>query len=845
MPAEGLKHQVPWLRNPDVAGEWVMTLGRRAFLQRTGWALAGLGLSELRLASLGSQYQQVLAQPTRRKLALLVGINAYSTQSQMPALKGCLTDVELQRQLLIHRFGFQPQDVLVLTDQAATHDKIETAFVEHLIHQARPEDVVVFHFSGYGRHVLLEGTQQDTNVPMGYSEQNALIPVDGIVAKAESSSEAQVNALLEETLFLLLRSLATNQITTVLDAGYVYPETAMLGNLQVRSRPALEQGTLTRTELALQEKLLSQIDFSREQVEVQRRSRQMPGVLLSAAGATQLSLEANWQGFAAGLFTYALTQYLWSTTPPTSIWLSCSHAATELQQWVGQNQQPQLSGQQSRQNSLLPYDLVSRKGAEGVVTAVEESAQQAKLWLAGLPPQILSHYSPQSILRVLPLSGTAAATSGSGRIQASPTQSDAAAVKPDTDNSTSELAAGQGTKPQSKLQTKLQKQPQDREVKLRLQSLDGLTGKAELVGSGNLQPGQWVQEVIRVLPRQLRMSVALDAKLARIERVDATSAFSSLSRVAVVETGKPADYLFARAQINSPVQVNPSQDEDSPWHVLVSDPSQSQHSYGLFFLSRELLPNTLGEAGESVKAAIRRLAPKLKALLAAKLLGLTVNESSSGLGVSATLETTAPTAEVLSRQQTQRAPWSAPQADTDFLPKDEKEGTPITVPIGSRIQYRIHNYSDRPVYLMLLGIDSSAGTSAYYSPAIQSDDPEGKLLLKNEVIAPGKALIVPHISNAFEWVIHGPSGLTTNYLLLSHKPFNKTLAMLEKEMRQSQTADIQQIATLPNLLDVVQQVLEDLNQASEAAAKAAEISADKFALDVANWATLRFTYRVI
>lgn len=813
-----------------------MTLGRRAFLQRTGWALAGLGLSELRLAALGSQYRQVLAQPTQRKLALLVGINAYSAQSQMPALQGCLTDVELQRELLIHRFGFQPQDVLVLTNQTATHDKIEAAFIEHLIDQARPEDVVVFHFSGYGRHVLLEGTQPDANVPMGYSEQNALIPVDGTVAKADSSQADQANALLEDTLFLLLRSLKTNQITTVLDAGYVYPGSARLGNLQVRSRPALEQERLATTELALQEQLLSQIDFSREQVEVQRRSRQMPGVLLSAAGATQLSLEANWQGFEAGLFTYALTQYLWSTTPPTSIWLGCSHAATEIQQWVGQNQQPQLSGQQSRQTSLLTYELVS-KGAEGVIMAVEDSAQQATLWLAGLPPQILSHYRPQSILRILSLPDAAGADAPAAIQEPSPTQPDAA-PQINTQSSASGSIATTVTAPQPSTS-------KDTEAKVRLQSLDGLTGKAALMGCGTLQTGQWVQEAIRVLPRQIRMPVALDAKLERIERVDATSAFSSLSRVTVVETGKPADYLFARAQINSPVQVNPAQDEDSPWHVLVSDPSQSRHSYGLFFLSRELLPNTLGEPGESVKAAIRRLAPKLKALLAAKLLGLTMNESSSCLGVSATLEVTAPTAEVLSRQQTRRAPWPVPQEDIEFLPKDEKEGTPVTVPIGSRIQYRVHNYSDRPVYLVLLGIDSSAGTSAYYSPAIQSDEPEGKLLLKNEVIAPGNAMIVPHISNAFDWVIHGPSGLTTNYLILSRQPFNKTLAMLETEMRQSQTADIQQIANLPNLLEVVQQVLEDLKQASEAAAKAAEISADKFALDVESWATLRFTYRVI
>jgi hypothetical protein len=135
---------------------------RRDFLGRVAQAIAALGLTDAGWLRLGDRYYQALAQPTRRKLALLVGINQYP---YIQPLSGCLTDVELQRELLIHRFGFQGTDILTLTEQQATRQQIETAFLEHLTKQAQPGDVVVFHFSGYGRRVqreyLATSTQQE------------------------------------------------------------------------------------------------------------------------------------------------------------------------------------------------------------------------------------------------------------------------------------------------------------------------------------------------------------------------------------------------------------------------------------------------------------------------------------------------------------------------------------------------------------------------------------------------------------------------------------------------------------------------------------------------------------
>ncbi len=123
---------------------------RRHFLQFVSSTLAAIGLNQVSFLQSTQRYGKVLAQSTPRKLALLVGINNYVKQP----LEGCLNDLDLQRHLLIHRFGFNPKDIYVLSNEKATRVGILTAFEEHLIKQAKPGDVVVYHYSGHGSQIL-------------------------------------------------------------------------------------------------------------------------------------------------------------------------------------------------------------------------------------------------------------------------------------------------------------------------------------------------------------------------------------------------------------------------------------------------------------------------------------------------------------------------------------------------------------------------------------------------------------------------------------------------------------------------------------------------------------------
>lgn len=753
-----------------------MGLKRRAFLQRSGLLLAALGLSEAGLSVVANRYQQVLAQPTRRKLALLVGINQYPEQAcdcpstRGSVLNGCLTDVELQRELLVHRFGFQPNDILALTDQQATGQSIKEAFLAHLVDQARPGDVVVFHFSGLGSRV-----HWDDSADVGKS----LVPVDGLLSTDE---DATINDIAYETLGLLLRSLSTENITTILDAGHTELGRVWQGNLRVRSRPIAPTGKLNDAELVLQEQLMSQLQVSKEQIQAQWRSGQFPGVLLMAARNAQVATEGQWNGFSAGLFTYALTQQLWQTTPATTLRTTLSLATSVVRQSAGVEQLPAWGGQKIQDQRLSSYYLATETtNADGVVRSVEDDGK-ALIWLAGLPTAVLENYGA-SVLAIVPTPN--------------PLSENLSSVHSEQDKPTSSGL-------------------------LQIRSRDGLTVKARPCCEETpvvVQPGQLVQEVVRILPRSIGLTVALDASLERIERVDATSAFAAIPKVSSVIAGEPADFLFGKTSSDTPTLTA----------SLTPTTPSLKHGYGLFLLGRDAIPSTLIPDDEAVKTAINRITPQLRTLLALKLLRLTANRGSSRLPVQVILEMTSPQERIVMQQETARGHISPDLRETktrvynaDLFTGDGA----ITLPIGSRVRYRLQNNGDRPIYFMLLGLDTQG------NPITSFPNVDGN------TIPPGETLIVPQAN--LDWVIQDRPGLAETHVILSRSPLARSYQSL-----QISSKDSRQISILNNPLDVAQMVLQDLHEASAPILPRIESPADTYILDVNAWATLSFVYQVI
>ncbi|KOR33849.1 MULTISPECIES: caspase family protein [Planktothricoides] len=759
-----------------------MGLNRREFIQQISGLLAAFGMSETVLWQAGDRYYQALAQPTARKLALLVGINQYPGDI---SLSGAVTDVALQEELLKYRFGFQSSDILTLKNEQATRANIESAFMEHLINQASAADLVVFHFSGYGRCLKWESTEEN---PLS---KNSLVPVDGGLSDASNASKLGVNDLLEETLWQLLAMLPTKRAIAVLDTSYTYPGSNFQGNLMIRSRPSPRTSQLTSEALAFQEKLKNQTSPT-------SNPQNIPALILSATSPNQVATEAKLQGFSAGLFTLALTQQLWLATPATSLQSSLQKVSCTVQELGGFLQQPQMvkPGVLLKSDSrILPITPGENNGlipvlpsADGVIKSVEEGSKTAHLWLGGLPANILETYSANSIFSLVP-----------------PTNS-----------------------------------PESSPTTLQIRVRDGLTAKAQLLDQSTtaLEAGQLLQEAVRVLPRHLNLTVALDTELQRIERVDATSAFASMPNISTVLKGEqPADCLFGRVRQDALAQS-----------ALLSPGSASlilpQGSYGLFSVGQTLLVNTVGAGGEAVKLAAQRLTPYLEMLRAAKLIGLSANQGSSRLGVRVTLEKVTPEEKLLMQASTRRAPWPSPSEGSAV----SGDSSILSLAVGSRIRYRIFNYSDRPIYSFLFGIHNSGSAIAFYPFPSQNQSAKSQPEIEQNLIQPGTTLTLPDDAVGSAWSINGTVGLAKTHLICSSSPFLQTFNALKPVM--GSRGDGQGIITLQNPFKIAQAVLEDLHHASASNppigfSNWAGISDEFWALNVNHWATLSFIYRVI
>jgi hypothetical protein len=347
-------------------------ISRRHLLQFAGSTLATLGLSQLNIQRKAESYGKVLAQSTPRKLALLVGINQYPLQP----LQGCLNDMELQRQLLIHRFGFNPKDIYTLTDEKATRQGILEAFEEHLIRQAKPGDVVVYHYSGHGSRVF------DPNPIVVEPGNNG--GLNGTFVPVNSSLPSEQGGVVEDimghTLFLLMLALKSENFTAVLDSCYSGGATR---EIQVRARDNKDKKVqVSPTEKSYQEQWLSQLKLSREDFVKLYRKGVAKGVVLAATNPEQTAIDMRFNGFYVGTFTYLLTQYLWqqTSTPEKAIAYAVENVPKDFKQTP--LYEVKLNSGYERQPIYLSNP--TSPAADAVITEVK--GNQVKLWLGGVNP---------------------------------------------------------------------------------------------------------------------------------------------------------------------------------------------------------------------------------------------------------------------------------------------------------------------------------------------------------------------------------------------------------------------------------------------------------------------------
>ncbi|MFN9859981.1 MAG: caspase domain-containing protein, partial [Pseudanabaena sp.] len=668
-----------------------MGIARRQFLQAGLASLIGWQfITRDRVALAADQFVRQATGTTLRKRALLIGINQYDAKDDSPnssqnfsqnnpsgwlPLHGCVNDVELQRELLIYRFGFSPQDIVTLTDREATRTNINNAINEHLVAQTLPDDLVMVHFSGHGSRL---------------GNYNTLVPVDsGLPQKLENLQDITLREWQS-----WLKEITTDRLLCVIDAGFYYPNFSAIGNFRLRSR-------------------IGRSDWQAPQ-NIQQIEKQVIGTVLRAASGDMLCADAQWSGFSSGAFTYALVQQLWQITPATTIHVVMSNLATTLDRQVLHNENLSIHKQVA---AMVEADPVKKKtiatstfaellaspnfGSDGVITNASDR-RNAEVSLAGLPINVLSNYIAGSTLQVLPIKADLPTVANA---------SDDSAIPP------KQIA----TSPQTIVQVK---------------SRNGFNAKVEVLNDYGLNPkletGQTLQEVKRAISHNIKLAIALDAGLSKIERVDATSAFSTLPNMFGVNANEQcADCLFG-------VQ---------------------SASYGLFTVGHTPILGSFGSVGESVGVAIKRLQPFLESLLAAKLIRATENQATSHLDVRVTLKA------MLGADERSVTLASRTSARANLVPLNNDVNNTVrtkAINIGDRLECQIENFSDQPLYVRIFCLD-----------------PRSKLLTPNfiatpyandGVISPTETLTIPYPKAPMNWAVSAPQGMVDVQVVISRSP---------------------------------------------------------------------------
>lgn len=105
------------------------------------------------------------------KRAVLVGINYKNTDLQ---LRGCINDVRNMTQMLTTNFGFDKENVRLLTEEDAITPS-KTNIIENIVwltRETKPGDTIVFYYSGHGSYV------KDTSGDEVDGKDEVLVPLD-------------------------------------------------------------------------------------------------------------------------------------------------------------------------------------------------------------------------------------------------------------------------------------------------------------------------------------------------------------------------------------------------------------------------------------------------------------------------------------------------------------------------------------------------------------------------------------------------------------------------------------------------------------------------------------------
>jgi len=261
------------------------------------------------------------------------------------------------------------------------------------------------------------------------------------------------------------------------------------------------------------------------------------------------------------------------------------------------------------------------------------------------------------------------------------------------------------------------------------------TGKLKSGSSTDVKPGVLLRERVRGLPSNFKLQIGLDPSLGK-DREAVKAGLQKLDRIEVVDSMQSMNYRIGR--MTTEYQSQAAQ------RGIANVPEIK--SVGLFTGDLRPLVATFDQPNEPAIDAVARLAPRLKAFLAAEVLkaigGVDVAKGSQSQELSVTVQPTG------------------------------KAGRQVAVNrfvAGTEIEIQIKNTSDRDLFVSVLSI-GDAGRMRVLFPYL--DAPEGR-----ERISVGQQLTLPEKGVKFPL---GAPGLLEIMVLSSPKSLRDALKALKE-----------------------------------------------------------------
>ncbi len=229
------------------------------------------------------------------KKAVLVGINKYELEGNN--LSGCVNDVTNVRDILINYYGFDVPNIRVLADERATKCNIIER-LGWLVNDAKPGDILVFHFSGHGSQVRdREGDE------LSDSLDEILCPCD---------MDWEDNYITDDELALIFKQLPAGvTLDVILDSCHSGTSTRNPYKIRFMQPPV---DILCRNEENIVHKgLLSWIKgffLGKKKDDTMEPIEEMNHSLLAGCQSKQTSADAYLDGSYNGAFTYYLCKNL-------------------------------------------------------------------------------------------------------------------------------------------------------------------------------------------------------------------------------------------------------------------------------------------------------------------------------------------------------------------------------------------------------------------------------------------------------------------------------------------------------------------------------------------------------